>query len=321
MRQLGSGQSSQGGRIAYHAPNALRGYALRLNSIAERRRHFRALLERPTLTRSATVFDAVSARLAQAAGFEFGLLGGSIAAAVVAGAPDIGVLTPTEFIDQARRVTRGSDLPLLVDGDDGYGNALVTRRTVEGLEAAGVCAIMIEDVPLGVPYGVSRPGLTSKDEYYDKLRAAVDARTDPALVIVGRTAGNREGGSDELIERVKLCERAGAEAVLLLAVRDLGDIAAVRAATSLPLVAGAQSASDEELIANGVRLTLVPHVPYFAMIGSLYESYVHLRKGGSVRDLQGKRLPSEMQALAFGEGDYDGWMRDYLKVEPSSGGH
>jgi carboxyvinyl-carboxyphosphonate phosphorylmutase len=267
------------------------------------------------------VFDAVSARLAQAAGFEFGLLGGSIAAAVVAGAPDIGVITPTEFTDQARRVTRGSDLPLLVDGDDGYGNALVTRRTVEGLEAAGVCAIMIEDVPLGVPYSVGRAGLTSKDEYYDKLRAAVEARIDPSLVIVGRTAGNREGGIDELIERVRLCERAGAEAVLLLAVQSLEDIAAVHASTSLPLIGGAQGASDEELVANGVRLSLTPHVAYFAMIGSLYESFVHLRKGGSVRDLQARRLPPELQSVALGESDYDGWMRDYLKVEGSSAGH
>lgn len=293
---------------------------MRLDTIKERRLKFRALLEWPAITRSGTVFDPVSARLAQAAGFEFGLLGGSVAAAVVLGAPDVGVLTASEFTDQARRITRACDLPLLVDSDDGYGNALSTRRTVEGLEAAGVCAMMIEDIALEARYGVSREQVIDRDEYRDKLRAAVDARSDPSLVIVGRTAGFRAGGLDELVARVRICEEAGAEAILLLAVRSLAEIEAAHSVTSLPLIATLQ-VPDEQLVANGVRLVIVPHVPYFVMIGALYEAYVHLRKGGSVADLSSKRLPADMLALALGEADYDAWMREYLKIEASSAGH
>ena len=91
-----------------------------------------------------SVFDAMSARLAEAAGFEIGMLAGSIASAMAIGAPDWTLITLTEFADQARRITRASDISLMVDADHGYGNALNVMRTVEEMENAGVSALTIE---------------------------------------------------------------------------------------------------------------------------------------------------------------------------------
>ena len=117
-------------------------------TFTERRRQYRQFLQGTGCLYPASVFDPVSARLAEAAGFEIGMLAGSIASATVLGAPDIVVLTLTEFAEQARRIARAGRLPLMVDADHGYGNALSVMRTVSELEAAGVSALTIEDTRL-----------------------------------------------------------------------------------------------------------------------------------------------------------------------------
>jgi carboxyvinyl-carboxyphosphonate phosphorylmutase len=121
--------------------------------LAERRRRYRQVLEGTVCIHPASVFDAMSARMAESLGFEVGMFSGSIGSGVVLGAPDLTVLTLTEFADQIRRITRGSDLPLMVDADHGYGNALNVMRTVEELEASGVAALTIEDTVLPTPFG------------------------------------------------------------------------------------------------------------------------------------------------------------------------
>src|SRR5665213_3782361 len=100
-----------------------------------------------------SVFDPISARIAEDLGFEVGMFAGSIASFTVLGAPDLVVLTLTEFADQIRRITRAGGLPLLVDADHGYGNALNVMRTVQELETAGVAALTIEDTVLPRPFG------------------------------------------------------------------------------------------------------------------------------------------------------------------------
>ena len=135
--------------------------------LAERRGRYRRILEGTTCVHPASVFDAMSARMAESLGFEVGMFSGSIGSGVVLGAPDLTVLTLTEFAEQIRRITRGSDLPLMVDADHGYGNALNVMRTLEELEAAGVSALMIEDTVLPAPFGGRGDGLVSIDEMPD----------------------------------------------------------------------------------------------------------------------------------------------------------
>src|SRR5437899_6614732 len=129
--------------------------------LSERRRQYRRVLEGKTCVHPASVFDAMSARMAESLGFEVGMFSGSIASGTVLGAPDLVVLTLTEFAEQIRRITRGSDLPLMVDADHGYGNALNVIRTVNELEASGVAALTIEDTVLPAPFGGRGDGLVS----------------------------------------------------------------------------------------------------------------------------------------------------------------
>ena len=126
----------------------------------ERRERFRALLAGDRCVHTGSVYDAISARIAEELGFEVGIFSGSIGSMAVLGAPDLVVLTLTEFAAQAYRICRAGNLCLLVDADHGYGNALNVRRTVEELETAGVCALSIEDTRAAAPLrdlAASRP--------------------------------------------------------------------------------------------------------------------------------------------------------------------
>src|ERR1700747_894868 len=152
-----------------------------------RRERFRAVLSGNRCVHPGSVFDPISARIAEELGFEVGMFAGSIASFTVLGAPDVVVLTLTEFAAQAYRICRAGKLPLLVDADHGYGNALNVMRTVEELESAGVAALTIEDTVLPASFGADETRLVSIAEGVGKMRAALGARQDPRLVVVGRT--------------------------------------------------------------------------------------------------------------------------------------
>jgi carboxyvinyl-carboxyphosphonate phosphorylmutase len=262
-----------------------------------------------------STFDPVSARLAQAAGYECGLFAGSVASHVILGAPDIIVLTLTEFAEQTRRITRACDLPLIADADHGYGNAINVMRTVVELEDAGIVALTIEDSVLPRRYGgAGGPGgeIISREEFGDKLRAAVEARTDASLVIIARTEGMPRG-LDEALSRVKVAVDAGVDAVFARNVATLDQVAAIHeVARDLPIVVNAAVAPLEDLAANGVRLFFQGHTPYFAMLQTLYESYQHLVKGGAASELAEKALPAELQAVALDEAEYARLAKEYL---------
>src|ERR1700687_4015318 len=138
-----------------------------------RRERLRALLAGPRCVHPGSVFDPISARIAEDLGFEVGMFAGSVASLAVLGAPDLIVLTLTEFAAQAYRICRAGNLPLLVDADHGFGNALNVKRTVEELETAGVAALTIEDTLLPTPFAAGgKVQLISIDEGQGKMRAA-----------------------------------------------------------------------------------------------------------------------------------------------------
>src|SRR6187399_2821538 len=153
----------------------------------EQRKRLRAIFAGTQCLSPASVFDALSARVAEAVGYKIGMLAGSVASSTTLAAPDLIVLTLTEFADQVRRIMRSCDLSLIVDADHGYGNALNAMRTVQELEHAGVSALSIEDTALPSRYGLAEDAeeLIPVDEMMGKLRAAVRARQDPALMIIG----------------------------------------------------------------------------------------------------------------------------------------
>src|ERR1700742_1271656 len=153
----------------------------------KRREALRAILSGAACIRPGSVYDATSIRIAEDLGFEVGMFGGSVASLAVLGDPDIALITLTELAEQMRRMSRAAALPVLVDADHGYGNALNVRRTVQELEMAGAAGLTIQDTLLPQAYGQGTTELISQDEAVGKVSAALDARNDPALVIVGRT--------------------------------------------------------------------------------------------------------------------------------------
>ena len=153
----------------------------------KRRDALRAILSRSSCIRPGSVYDAISIRIAEDLGFEVGMFGGSVASLAVLGDPDIALITLTELAEQMRRMSRASTLPVLVDADHGYGNALNVRRTVQELETAGAAGLTIEDTLLPQPFGKSATQLIPLEEGVGKMKAALEGRGDASLVIMART--------------------------------------------------------------------------------------------------------------------------------------
>src|SRR5579872_2678151 len=124
-----------------------------------RREQLRAILSGSICIRPGSVYDAISIRIAEDLGFEIGMFGGSVASLAVLGDPDVALITLTELAEQMRRMSRAAALPVLVDADHGYGNALNVRRTIEELETAGAAGLTIEDTLLPPAYGETRARL------------------------------------------------------------------------------------------------------------------------------------------------------------------
>ncbi|NNF80239.1 MAG: isocitrate lyase/PEP mutase family protein, partial [Rhizobiales bacterium] len=205
----------------------------------ERRKVFRSLLEGGTCVHPASVFDPVSMRIAKDLGFEVGMLGGSMASLAVLGAPDLIVLTLSELSDLVTRMARASDLPIMVDADHGYGNALNVMRTVEELEAAGACGLSIEDTALPTAHGAEgKPRFVSIEEAVGKLRAGVEARCDPDLVIAGRTDTCGPLGAEEAARRALAYQDTGVDAIFLVGVKTKADLELISKDLKLPVIVG-----------------------------------------------------------------------------------
>src|SRR5918999_33806 len=208
----------------------------------ELRQRARAILHGTECVSPASVYDAVSAKVASLVGFQLGLFSGSMASAAVLPAPDITVVTLTEFANQIRSIVRAGDLTLLVDADHGYGNALNVMRTVEETEHAGVSILGIEDLAQPAAFGSSALEPVSIPEMVGKLKAALAARRDPALVIAARTAAARTEGIEGTVARAKAYAAAGVDALFVVGFEDPSLIEAVHAAVDLPLIVGSGGA-------------------------------------------------------------------------------
>ncbi|MBM3223486.1 MAG: oxaloacetate decarboxylase [Candidatus Tectomicrobia bacterium] len=284
--------------------------------LSERRKRYRQILAGNACVHPASVFDAMSARMATSLGFEVGMFAGSIGSGTVLGAPDLVVLTLSEFAEQIRRIARGSDLPLMVDADHGYGNALNVMRTVEELETSGVAALTIEDTVLPIPFGGRGEGLIALEEMQGKLRAAVAARQDPSLVVIGRTSSLRHGGIAEAEKRLKAYQDTGIDAIFLAGASTRAEVEAMHRATRLPLLLGGSTPelSDRAfLAANGVRIALQGHHPFYASIKAVYDTLKYLRDGGAPAGLKDRVASEDMLNIAMRQSDYKQWQNDYLR--------
>jgi carboxyvinyl-carboxyphosphonate phosphorylmutase len=283
----------------------------------EQRKRLRAVFAGTKCISPASVYDALSARVAESVGYQIGMLAGSVASNTTLAAPDLIVLTLTEFADQVRRIMRASDLSLIVDADHGYGNALNVMRTVEELEHAGVSGMSIEDTALPARFGQAEGAdeLIALEEMVGKLKAAVAARRDPATVLLGRTAALKVEGTAGAVKRAKAFAATGVDAVFVIGVESADQVKAVHEAATLPVMVGSAPASikREEFAAAGARVLLQGHQPLPAAVKALKEVYTHLYNGGAPADLKDKIASAkEMDALVRSE-TYKKWQRDYLR--------
>lgn len=264
----------------------------------------------------ASVYDPISARIAEDLGFEVGMFGGSTASLAILGAPDVLTVTLTELAEQAHRISRAADLPVLVDADHGFGNALNVRRTVEELEDAGLAGLTVEDTLLPIPFGASpaKSALISLDEGIGKMRAALSARQDPKLSIVGRTSALAIAGLAEAVARVRAYSAVGVDAIFLVGVRMPDELSEIRAATPLPIILGSVEPAmmnADSLAQAGVRICLQGHLPFSAATKAVHETLSSLREGA---------LPSEIRNLGSNElmarltrtEAYGRWSKEFL---------
>jgi carboxyvinyl-carboxyphosphonate phosphorylmutase len=285
-------------------------------NITERRNRLRTLMKGNQCLSPASVYDALSARVAQSVGYEIGMLAGSVASNTTLGAPDLIVLTMTEFAEQIRRIARASNLSLLVDADHGYGNALNVMRTVEECEHSGVSAMSIEDTVLPIRFGSAKAEeLISIEEGVGKMKAALAARSDPSLVIAGRTSALKVEGIEGALARAKAYAAVGVDAIFLVGVESVEQVKTVHDAVKIPIIVGSAPASikREDFAAAGARVLLQGHQPVAAAVKALREVYEHLHKGGAPADLKSKIASNdEMNAVTRNDA-WKSWQKDFLR--------
>jgi len=275
-------------------------------------------MSKPECIYPASVFDPLSARMADDLGFELGMFAGSVASLTVLGDPDLILLTLSEFAEQSYRINRACQLPLLVDSDHGYGNALNVMRTVEELETAGVSALSIEDTQLPVAYG--DPGsskLISIEEGIGKMHAAVQARSDKSMLLAARTSATQISNLDDAKARIREYQRTGVDALFIVGLKDRSELEAIASVATLPLIIGGadKSVMDREYLADhGVRVCLQGHQPVMAAIQSTYETLAALRNGQAPDTITG--LPAKDQLGTWTRQQaFKDWMKQYLTAD------
>lgn len=282
-----------------------------------RREKLRSILSGGTCVHPGSVYDAISIRIAEDLGFPLGMFGGSVASLAVLGDPDVTLITLTELAEQMRRMSRAASLPVLVDADHGYGNALNVRRTVQELETAGAAGLTIEDTLLPAAFGEAKPQLISLEEGVGKMKAALDGRGDPSLVIMGRTGAAAITSIEDAVRRARAYEATGVDALFFTGIKSRAELEAIVAATHLPIVLG--GAPDElnaidYLAGRRVRIALQGHAPIAAATQAVYETQKALREGTAPKALKG--LPSsELTSRVMREADVRARSADLLGLK------
>lgn len=232
--------------------------------------------------------NAYSAILAEATGFRAIYLSGAGVANASYGLPDLGMTSLNDVLEDVRRITNASSLPLLVDVDTGWGGAFNIARTVKDMIKAGAAGMHIEDQVAQKRCG-HRPNkeIVSREEMVDRIKASVDAKTDPAFIVMARTDALAVVGMDEVLERARLCEEAGADAIFAEAMTDLSMYRQVVDAVDIPVLANITEFgttplyTTEELGSAGIAMALYPLSAFRAMSQAALDVYQRLREDGT----------------------------------------
>ena len=249
---------------------------------------FRAALAAEKPLQVAGAINAYTARMAEAVGFRALYLSGGGVAANSLGLPDLGISTMEDVLVDVRRITDASSSPLLVDIDTGWGSAFNIARTIRSMIKAGAAAVHMED-QVGAKRCGHRPGkeLVSAEEMVDRIKAAVDARTDPAFVLMARTDALANEGLARAIERAQAYVAAGADMIFAEAVTDLPMYTEFRKAVGVPILANITEFGKtplytrDELADAGVDIVLYCCAAYRAMNAAALGVYEAIRAQGT----------------------------------------
>ena len=243
------------------------------------------------------VFDTLSARIAHRVGFPMAFVSGYSVAATAIGEPDMGLLTQTEMIDRARRICMSVPIPIIVDADTGYGNPLNVHRTVNELIAAGAAGCFLEDQVWPKKCGHMRgKRVIAREDYVQKIAAAVDARGKRDFFIVARTDALAALGLDEAIRRVEAAREAGADASFVEAPTSLDDLREIGKRSPAPNVANMIEGGKtpvlprRQLVDLGFQLILYPLTALFASARIIESLYRTLKEEGTTAGSEEKLM-------------------------------
>ncbi|MFZ5533026.1 MAG: methylisocitrate lyase [Pseudomonadota bacterium] len=272
----------------------------------------RAAVAREQPLQVAGAINAYAALLAERAGFQALYLSGAGVANAAFGLPDLGMTSLTEVSEEVRRITAATRLPLLVDADTGWGHAFTIARTTRELIRAGAGGMHLEDQVAAKRCG-HRPGkaLVSTAEMVDRIKAAVDGRTDPGFVIMARTDAHASEGAEAAIERARAYVAAGADMIFAEALHTLHEYQAFTRAVPVPVLANITEFGKtplftvEELRGVGVGLVLYPLSAFRAMSAAALEVYTAIRRDGGQQSVLGRMQTRAELYEVLGYHDYE----------------
>ncbi len=233
------------------------------------------------------VYDAIGAKIVEKVGFEAMFQTGYGTSATLLGMPDYGFIGSTETVDNARRICHAVSVPVIVDADTGYGNALTVDKLVRELETAGASGIFLEDQKWPKRCGhMKGKEVIPKDEYAEKLQAALDARSDKDFIIVARTDARATEGLDKAIERGLFYKKIGADAIFIEAPKTIQEMQKIGNSINAPLVAnmiegGATPISSKsKLHSMGFKIILYPLSVLFSNTFATFQTLEELKRFG-----------------------------------------
>jgi len=246
------------------------------------------------------VFDAIGAKIAQKVGFEAMFQTGYGTSATLFGMPDYGFIGPTETVENARRICRAVSLPVIVDADTGYGNALSVWKLVKELESAGAAGIFLEDQrwPKRCGHMLGKE-VIRKEEYAEKLAAALDARKSKDFIIVARTDARATEGLDNAIERGRYYKKIGADAIFVEAPKTIEEMKKIGKSIKAPLVANmieggaTPTSSSSTLHKMGFKIILYPLSVLFANSYASLQILRELKRTGTTTKFHKKLVSFE----------------------------
>jgi methylisocitrate lyase len=255
-------------------------------------------------------FNALTARAIEKAGFEAVYVSGAGLANAVYGVPDVGMVSMTEAVAHARAICAAVNVPVIVDADTGFGEAINAARTVREMEAAGVSGIHLEDQVLPKKCGhLDGKELVSAQAMVEKIRAACAVRTDPDFLIIARTDARGVTSFDDSVDRAERYLDAGADAIFPEAMQNAEELAAFAQAVKAPLLANMTEfgktplLSLKELSAMGYRMVIYPQTALRVAFASVTSMLVDLKKNGD----QTSWLPRmQTRSQLYDLLDYDG---------------